>query len=44
MATVKPPWGEVFMALSFTTRDDTQQLTSPLLPGFGVAIRFLLDG
>jgi Uma2 family endonuclease len=35
---------EVWNAQGTTTLNDTQTLTSVLLPGFGVAVRFLLDG
>ena len=35
---------EVWTAQGRTTLDDTQTLTSPLLPGFGVTVRYLLEG
>jgi Uma2 family endonuclease len=35
---------EVWTAQGRTTLDETQTLTSPLLPGFSLAIRALLDG
>ena len=35
---------QVWTAHGMTTLDETQSLTSPLLPGFSVAVRFLLDG
>ena len=35
---------EVWTAQGTTTLGDAQTLTSPLLPGFAVAVRFLLDG
>jgi Uma2 family endonuclease len=35
---------EVWTAQGQTTLDDTATLTSPLLPGFSVSVRFLLDG
>jgi len=35
---------DVWTAHGTTTLSDTQTLTSPLLPGFAVAVRFLLDG
>jgi Uma2 family endonuclease len=35
---------EVWNAQGTTTLNDTQTLTSVLLPGFGVAVGFLLDG
>jgi Uma2 family endonuclease len=35
---------EVWTAQSATTLNDTQTLTSSLLPGFSVPVRFLLDG
>ncbi|MBF6589749.1 MAG: Uma2 family endonuclease [Ktedonobacterales bacterium] len=35
---------EVWQAHSTTTLHDTELLTSPLLPGFSVAVAFLLDG
>ena len=35
---------EVWNAWATTALDDTQTLTSALLPGFSIAVRFLLDG
>ncbi|MFI5270117.1 MAG: Uma2 family endonuclease, partial [Chloroflexota bacterium] len=35
---------EVWNAAGTTPLDDTQTLTSALLPGFGVTVRYLLDG
>jgi Uma2 family endonuclease len=35
---------EVWTAQGTTTLGDAQTLTTPLLPGFAVAVRFLLDG
>jgi Uma2 family endonuclease len=35
---------QVWTAQGMATLDETQTLTSPLLPGFSVAVRFLLDG
>src|SRR5258708_6387281 len=35
---------QVWNARGTTTLNDTQALTSPLLPGFSVDVRFLLDG
>jgi len=35
---------QVWTAQSMVTLDETQTLTSPLLPGFSVSVRFLLDG
>jgi len=35
---------QIWTAQGMTTLDETQALTSPLLPGFSVAVRFLLDG
>ena len=35
---------QVWTAQSMATLDETQTLTSPLLPDFSVAVRFLLDG
>ena len=35
---------EVWNAQGQTTLNDTQTLTSTLLPGFSAAVRFLLDG
>jgi hypothetical protein len=35
---------EVWNAQGHPTLDEQQTLTSPLLPGFGVAVRLLLDG
>lgn len=35
---------EVWSTQGRITLNDTQTLTSPLLPGFGVAVRYLLDG
>jgi Uma2 family endonuclease len=35
---------EVWNAQSPLTLNDTQNLTSPLLPGFSVSVRYLLDG
>jgi Uma2 family endonuclease len=35
---------QVWTAQSMTTLDETQALTSPLLPGFSVPVRFLVDG
>jgi Uma2 family endonuclease len=35
---------EVWSSQGTTTLDDTATLTSPLLPGFGASVRFLLDG
>jgi Uma2 family endonuclease len=35
---------QVWSAQGTTTLNDTQALTSPLLPGFSVDVRFLLDG
>jgi Uma2 family endonuclease len=35
---------EIWNAVGTTTLLDTQTLTSPLLPSFGVPVRFLFDG
>jgi Uma2 family endonuclease len=35
---------QIWNAAGTTTLDDTQTLTSALLPGFGVSVRYLLDG
>ena len=35
---------QIWTAQDMTTLDETQALTSPLLPGFSVPVRFLLDG
>lgn len=35
---------EVWTAQGTTALNDTQTLTSPLLPGFNIDVRFLLDG
>ena len=35
---------QVWTAQGMETLDETQTLTSPLLPGFSVSVRFLLDG
>ena len=35
---------EIWSAGGMTTLDDTQALTSALLPGFSVSVRYLLDG
>jgi Uma2 family endonuclease len=35
---------KIWSANGRTTLDETQTLMSPLLPGFSVAIQFLLDG
>jgi Uma2 family endonuclease len=35
---------QIWTAQGMATLDETQALTSPLLPGFSVPVRFLLDG
>ena len=35
---------EVWNAQGHATLNDTQTLTSPLLPGFALSVRYLLDG
>jgi Uma2 family endonuclease len=40
----KPRTVEIWNAVGTTTLNDTQAITSALLPGFSVSVRYLLDG